>query len=46
MDHEIEVSVDEQNCVICGKIKKGCYKRKDGTYICDKCLIRNIKGGG
>ena len=43
MTIKIEISVDKQKCVQCGKIKIGCYKQESGRYICPTCILSNIK---
>ena len=43
MKYEIEISTDKQKCIQCNKIKKGCYRQKDGNFICIKCIFENIE---
>ncbi len=41
--YNVEVSIDKQECAQCHKMKKGCYRRQGGVYICQECVIQNIK---
>lgn len=43
MTHTIEISTDIQICSQCGKKGKDFYKNKQGTYICNKCVLKNIE---
>jgi len=42
--YKIDLSIDNQKCEQCGKIKKGCYKKEGNDYwICQECILKNIK---
>jgi hypothetical protein len=43
MNITINISTDKQICGQCKKPKKGCYKTKDGRWICHNCVMSNIK---
>ena len=41
----INVSTDEQKCEQCGRTDIGFYESKNlpGKYICNKCVMDNVK---
>ncbi len=45
MNFTITVSVDKQICAQCGEKGTGFYEAKNapGKYICQKCVMANIK---
>jgi len=45
MNFTINISMDKQVCIQCGKRGTGFYECKNapGKYICQKCVLSNIK---